>query len=121
MATIDQISQTPKTTQGTQDPVSWSRLDRIIVTAGRLGETRDRAQGDYARGQRTHADCLFVRDDFATGLRTTASPTATGDFATGMGTTDTPAHTGDFATGSGTEPVKVPSHCSTVSSSLIAA
>jgi hypothetical protein len=107
MATIDQIS-TPKTNQGLEKGrIPYSRAGGILVTTGQHGETSDGVLGDYARGQRTHLDYPFVRGNFATGMRTIATPAATSDFATGMRTASTPAHTGDFATGLRTEPVSV--------------
>jgi hypothetical protein len=120
MATIDQIS-TPKTSQGLKGRVPYSRASRIVVTTGQLGETRGGTLGDYAQGQRTHLDYPFVRGDFATGMRTSATPAATSDFATGVRTAPMPAHTGDFATGVRTEHVSVPSRYGIVSSQLIAA
>jgi hypothetical protein len=83
------------------------RSAQSITTGRQHDETRDRGIGDYARGQRTRRDHLFIQGDFATGMRTTAKSSAIEGFATGMRTTSAPTHVGDFATGMRTQPLSV--------------
>lgn len=65
---------------------TYLRSAQSITTERQHDETWDRGLGDYARGQRTRRDHTFVQGDFATGMRTTSTPTHIGDFATGMRT-----------------------------------
>jgi hypothetical protein len=65
----------------------------------RAGEITAPAEGDFARGQRHDLVVGHTYGDFATGMRSTRTPSVTGDFATGMRTSRQPATIGDFATG----------------------
>jgi hypothetical protein len=63
------------------------------------GEISAPAEGDFARGQRQDILTGHTYGDFATGMRSTKTPSVTGDFATGMRTSHQPTTVGDFATG----------------------
>jgi hypothetical protein len=73
----------------------------------RSGGYRPSVRPGVTHDQRLDARARALAGDFATGMRTSSTPTVIGDFATGMRTSSTPAVSGDFATGMRTFPALV--------------